>query len=197
MLIRWKNLPPLIMETLTVLIIAIALAMDCFAVSLAAGTVIKERRLFSAAVMGIFFGTFQSAMALIGWAAGTWIAATIGFIDHWVAFIILAIIGVKMVYEGFKGEEAPARNYLSVTILLILSIATSLDSLGVGLSLALLSTGIAQAAAIIGLISLILSFSGVMLGSRLPARFGSPVEIAGGFVLIIIGIRILIEHVWA
>ncbi len=90
MLIRWENLPCM-METLTVLVIAVALAMDCFAVSLAAGTVIKERRLFAAAVMGIFFGTFQSAMALIGWAAGTWIAATIGFIDHWVAFIILAI----------------------------------------------------------------------------------------------------------
>lgn len=185
------------METLTVLVIAIALAMDCFAVSLAAGTVIKERRLFSAAVMGIFFGTFQSAMALIGWAAGTWIAATIGFIDHWVAFVILAVIGAKMVYEGFKGEEAPDRNYLSVPILLILSIVTSIDSLGVGLSFALLSTGIVQAIAIIGLISLIFSFAGVMLGSRLAARFGSPVEIAGGIVLIVIGIRILIEHIGA
>ncbi|MCE5297751.1 MAG: manganese efflux pump MntP family protein [Methanoregulaceae archaeon] len=183
------------METLTVLAIAIALAMDCFAVSLAAGTVIKERKLFSAAVMAIFFGAFQSAMALIGWAAGTWIAATIGYIDHWVAFVILAVIGGKLVHEGFKGEKAPDRNYLSVPVLLILSIATSIDSLGVGLSLALLSTGIVQASAIIGLISLIFSFAGVMLGSRLSARFGSPVEVAGGIVLIVIGIRILIEHV--
>lgn len=185
------------METLTVLVIAVALAMDCFAVSLAAGTVIKERRLFAAAVMGIFFGTFQSATALIGWAAGTWIAATIGYIDHWVTFVILAIIGGKMMYEGIRSEEAPDRNYLSVTILLILSIATSIDSLGIGLSLAMLSTGIVQAAAIIGFISLIFSFAGVMLGSRLSARFGSPVEIAGGIVLIIIGIRILIEHLGA
>lgn len=185
------------MEILTILVIAIALAMDCFAVSLAAGTVTKERRLFSAVVMGIFFGTFQSVMALIGWAAGTWIAVTIGFIDHWVAFFILGIIGGKMVYEGFRGEEARGRNYLAITSLLFLSIATSIDSLGVGLSLALLSRGIVLSAAIIGLICFIFSFSGVMLGSRLAARFGSLVEIAGGLVLIFIGIRILTGHVWA
>ncbi len=97
-------------------------------------------------------------------------------------------------YEGFMGEEVPERNYLTVSTLLILSIATSIDALGVGLSFALLSTGIAAAAAIIGIISFIFSFAGVMVGSRLAARFGSPVEIAGGIVLVIIGIRILFEH---
>jgi len=183
------------METLTVLIIAVALAMDCFAVSLAAGTVIKERRIFTSAVMGIFFGIFQMIMALLGWAAGSSIAVTIGFIDHWIAFIVLVVIGGKMIYEGSMGEEAPERNYLTVSTLFILSIATSIDSFGVGLSFAVLSTGIASAAAIIGIISFIFSFAGVMAGSRLAARFGSPVEIAGGIVLVIIGIRILFEHI--
>jgi len=183
------------METLTVLIIAVALAMDCFAVSLAAGTVIKERRIFTSAVMGIFFGIFQMIMALLGWAAGSSIALTIGFIDHWIAFIVLVVIGGKMIYEGSMGEEAPERNYLTVSTLFILSIATSIDSFGVGLSFAVLSTGIASAAAIIGIISFIFSFAGVMAGSRLAARFGSPVEIAGGIVLVIIGIRILFEHI--
>jgi putative Mn2+ efflux pump MntP len=182
------------METLTVLFIAIALAMDCFAVSLAAGTVTKEQKLFTAVVMASFFGIFQSAMAVLGWAAGSWIATVIGFIDHWIAFIILVAIGGKMIYEGFMGEEAPDRQYLTLTTLFVLSVATSMDSFGVGLSFALLSTGIALAAVIIGIISFLFSFAGVMIGSRLAARFGSPVEIAGGIVLLIIGIRILLEH---
>jgi putative Mn2+ efflux pump MntP len=182
------------METLTVFIIAVALAMDCFAVSLAAGTVIKERRIFTSAVMGIFFGIFQMIMALLGWAAGNSIASMIGFFDHWIAFIILVVIGGKMMYEGFMGEEPPERNYLTVSTLFILAIATSIDSFGVGLSFAMISTGIASSAAIIGIISFIFSFTGVMVGSRLAARFGRPVEIAGGIVLVIIGIRILFEH---
>jgi len=183
------------METLTVLIVAVALAMDCFAVSLAAGTVTKERRIFTSAVLGIFFGGFQMIMAIAGWAAGSSIASTIGYIDHWIAFIILVVIGGKMMYEGIKGEEVHERNYLAVSTLFILSIATSIDSFGVGLSFALLSTGIVSAAAIIGIISFISSFAGVMFGSRLAARFGRPVEIAGGIVLVIIGIRILFEHI--
>lgn len=182
------------MELVTVFAIAVALAMDCFAVSLAAGMVIKERRLFSATIMGIFFGTFQAVMAITGWAAGIRIAEITGFIDHWIAFVILAIVGGKMIFEGLHGEEYPDRNYLSVSLLLILSIATSIDSFGVGLSLALLSISILSAAAIIGCISYIFSFSGVMLGSRLSAWFGSPVEIAGGLLLILIGFRILFEH---
>jgi len=182
------------MEPLTVFFIAIALAMDCFAVSLAAGTVITERRYFIASVIGLFFGIFQTVMAIAGWAAGSRIASMIGFIDHWIAFCILAVIGGKMIYEGFKGEESPERNYLNIATLFVLAIATSIDSLGVGLSFALLSTDILSAAAIIGIISFIVSFLGVLFGSRLSARFGRPVEIAGGLVLVGIGTRILVEH---
>ena len=182
------------MELPTVLLIAIALAMDCFAVSLAAGTVTKERRLLTAGVMGIFFGFFQTAMAVIGWAAGSWIATMIGFIDHWIAFAILVIIGGKMIIEGFRGDDEPGSFSLAIPTLLVLSVATSIDSLGVGLSFALLSTGIVSAALIIGIVSFIFSFAGVMFGSRLAVRFGRPVEIAGGIVLVIIGIRILFEH---
>lgn len=193
MLIRWEFLPYL-MEPLTVLLIAFALAMDCFTVSLAAGTVTKEQRLFTSVVMGIFFGFFQMVMALLGWAAGSSIASIIGFFDHWIAFILLVGIGGRMMYEGFRGEEAAPRNYLNVTTLVILSLATSMDAFGVGLSLALLSTSIASAAVIIGIISFFFSFAGVMLGSRLAAHFGRPVEVFGGIVLVLIGVRILIEH---
>jgi putative Mn2+ efflux pump MntP len=196
MLIRWKNLL-FMMEPLTVLVIALALAMDCFAVSLAAGTVTKEKRVLTAAVMGIFFGFFQTAMAVIGWAAGTWIASMIGFVDHWIAFVILVIIGGKMIIEGLRSDDKKTGSFsLAIPTLLILSVATSIDSLGVGLSFALLSTGIIYAAAVIGIVSFIVSFAGVMFGSRLAVRFGHPVEIGGGIVLIIIGIRILFEHLF-
>lgn len=182
------------MEILTTLLVAAALAMDCFAVSLAAGTVIRERRLFTALVLSLFFGMFQAGMALAGWGAGIWIAEWMGSIDHWIAFIILGVIGGRMIYEGFQGEEAPDRNYLSLPVLLILSVATSIDSLGVGLSLALLSASIARTVIIIGATSLLFSFAGVILGSRLAARFGRPVEIGGGIILILIGARILLVH---
>lgn len=182
------------MEILATLLIATALAMDCFAVSLAAGTVIRERKFVTALVLSLFFGLFQSGMALAGWEAGVWIAEAIGSIDHWIAFVILAVIGGKMVHEGLQGEEVPDRDYLALPVILILSVATSIDSLGVGLSLALISTGIARTVVIIGGASLLLSFAGVMLGSRLAARFGRPAEVGGGIILILIGTRILLAH---
>lgn len=183
------------MDPVTLLVIAFALAMDCFAVSLAAGTVSGSRLFGTAVVLPLFFGAFQSGMALLGWAAGSWLATALGFIDHWIAFLILGAIGVKMMYEGYRGEESRERNYLSLGTILVLSVATSMDSLGVGVSLALLSTGIGAAVILIGLVSAAFSFAGVMLGSSLASWWGRPVEIAGGLVLIIIGFRILMEHI--
>lgn len=183
------------MDTGTLLVIAVALAMDCFAVSLAAGTVSGSRLFPAAAVLPLSFGAFQSGMAILGWAAGSWLVPVFGFIDHWIAFLVLTLIGAKMVYEGYRGEEPRERDYLSPATLLALSIATSMDSLGVGLSLALLSSGIGEAALLIGLVSAVFSFAGVMLGCSLASKWGGKVEIAGGFILIIIGARILMEHV--
>jgi putative Mn2+ efflux pump MntP len=111
-----------------------------------------------------------------------------------VAFLILSIIGIHMIYEGIGSETKEMKNYLSPPILLLLAVATSLDSLGVGLSLALLANPILLPALLIGLVSSLFSFTGVMIGSRIAERFGRHIEIAGGIVLILIGIRILIEH---
>ena len=182
------------MEISLVLLVAIGLAMDCFAVSLAAGTTISIGKTRAALIIAACFGSFQAIMALLGWMAGTWLAPLIASFDHWAAFIILSLIGGKMIVEGFSGEAERRRDYLSMPVLLLLSIATSIDSLGVGLSLALISSGIIFEALVIGLVSLLLTFAGVMIGGRLASRFGRPVETAGGIILILIGIRILAGH---
>lgn len=182
------------MELSLVLLISVGLAMDCFAVSLAAGTSISSGKLRAALIIAAFFGGFQAMMALVGWLCGTWLEPVIASFDHWAAFLILSIIGGKMIIEGFSGEEERRKSYLALPVLLMLSIATSIDSLGVGLSLALISSGILAEAALIGLVSMIVSFAGVMAGGHLATRFGRPVEIAGGIILILIGIRILTGH---
>ncbi|NYT07496.1 MAG: manganese efflux pump [Methanomicrobiales archaeon] len=182
------------MDLSLVLLVGIGLAMDCFAVSLAAGTTISSERVRAALIIAACFGGFQALMALIGWLGGTWLAPVIAPFDHWAAFIILAIIGGKMILEGFFEEEERKKDYLAIPVLILLSVATSIDSLGVGLSLALISSGILVEAAIIGLVSLLFSFTGVMAGGRLASRFGKPVEIAGGIILILIGVRILAGH---
>ena len=182
------------MEFPLVLLVAIGLAMDCFAVSLAAGTTIPNRKIQAGLIIGAAFGVFQAIMAILGWASGTWLELFIAPFDHWVAFLILSLVGGKMIYDGISGIEEDKKDYLAPGILILLSFVTSIDALGVGLSLALLSTGILLPALIIGVVSLVLSFSGVMLGGRLASRFGKPVEIAGGIILIIIGLRILAEH---
>lgn len=185
------------MESPLVLLVAIGLAMDCFAVSLAAGTTVLNRKIRAGLIIGAAFGGFQAVMAVLGWAGGTWLEPFIASFDHWAAFMILSLVGGKMIYEGISGEEEKEKDYLAPAILLLLSFATSIDSLGVGLSLAFLSTGILLPALIIGVVSLVFSFSGVMLGGRLASRFGKPVEIAGGIILVIIGLRILAEHIGA
>ncbi len=180
------------MDFFLVLLIAVGLAMDCFAVSIAAGTSIISSKQKMALIMAIFFGIFQSGMLILGWFAGISFYEFISGFDHWIAFLILALIGGKMILEG--KEEDKEKNpgfYTGIPVLLILSIATSIDSLGVGLSFALLNTGILMAAVVIGAVSFIFSYAGVTFGSRLAGILGNKVEIIGGIILIIIGIRIL------
>jgi putative Mn2+ efflux pump MntP len=182
------------MDFSLILLVAIGLAMDCFAVSLAAGATFSSGKTRAALIIAACFGGFQAIMALLGWLTGTWLAPVTAPFDHWAAVIILSLIGGKMIVEGFSGDEERRGDYLSIPVLLLLSIATSIDSLGVGLSLALISSGIMLEAVVIGLVSLLFAFAGVMVGGRLASRFGRPVEIAGGIVLILIGIRIIVGH---
>ncbi len=182
------------MDILTLLLISIGLAMDCLAVSLAAGTKKAIPRVRTATVLALLFGGFQFLMNVVGWAVGLTLLPVISGFDHWVAFLLLAGIGGKMIYEGARGEGDVEWSGLRSHTLLLLAVATSIDSLGVGLSFALLATGILIPALVIGIVSAAVSYAGVFLGSRLTERFGERMEILGGIILIGIGTQILLEH---
>jgi putative Mn2+ efflux pump MntP len=183
------------MNLLSILFIAFGLSMDAFAVSITSGTTIKQLRINSAAKIAVFFGGFQAIMPLIGWTAGLSVKnLIISSIDHWIAFTLLSLIGCKMIYESFKIETIERRNNpLNIYVLLVLSIATSIDALAVGLSLSFLNTTIILPVIIIGTVTFLLSFLGVVIGDRFGHFFENKIEVIGGLILIGIGIKILIE----
>jgi len=180
----------------TIFLIAIGLAMDCFAVSLGvgtAGTATGPRPTFR---LFFHFGLFQAGMTLLGWLAGKTVVTYISNIDHWVAFGLLAFVGVRMIRSGLRKEgEVPSIPDPSRGMTLVmLSIATSIDALAVGLSLALLDVNVFWSAVVIGGVSAALSLVGLSLGNRLGQRFGKSMEVIGGVILIGIGLRVLITH---
>ena len=186
------------MELLSILAIAVGLAMDAMAVSVAAGLTVERvtrRHVFR---VGFHFGLFQAIMPLIGWAIGRSFASHVQAFDHWIAFILLVIIGGKMLWEARQDEELdsekaktdPTRGMSLVT----LSVATSIDALAVGLSMAMVGVSVWLPALIIGLVTAILSIVGIIFGSRLGLRFRTWADTFGGIVLILIGLKILVEH---
>jgi manganese efflux pump family protein len=178
---------------ITSALIGVGLAMDCFAVSLAVGATRPGDRLKAALLLAGFFGFFQFGMTLIGWGLGFSFADLIAAYDHWVAFLLLAAIGGRMLYEGLKGgEEVPAA--LTLASITLLAVATSIDALAVGISFAFLGYLPLAPALIIGAISVGFSFVGVFSGRRLERLLGARVNILGGIILILIGLRILLEH---
>jgi putative Mn2+ efflux pump MntP len=186
------------MKLLTILFIAVGLAMDAFAVAVVTGSVYKEFKVRHALRMALFFGGFQAVMPVIGFLAGLGLKDYIEAYDHWVAFALLCLVGGKMIYESFK-IEAAERNHdpSNLLVLLALSFATSIDALAVGITLSLLKTPILLAVTVIGLVTFALSYCGVSLGKRFGHFFESKVEIIGGLILIVIGLKILIEHLTA
>jgi putative Mn2+ efflux pump MntP len=183
------------MDIISITFIAFGLAMDAFAVSITSGLTIKHLRINHALKIAIFFGSFQSIMPLIGWSAGLGFRNYISGIDHWIAFGLLGIVGCKMIYESSKmGANNKKIDPLNVYVLLMLSIATSIDALAVGLSLSFLNLSIILPAVIIGMITFLLSIFGVYFGNRFGHYFEKKIEIIGGLILIGIGIRILISH---
>lgn len=183
------------MNTSSILFIAVGLAMDAFAVSVANGVAVKRQRIQHALTIALFFGLFQGIMPIIGWMAGTGFRSLISGIDHWIAFGLLTFVGGKMIYESTKLERTTANNGLpSLSVLLLLSVATSIDALAIGLSFAFLKIEIITPAVIIGLITFTLSLAGVFVGQRLGHFLERKIEIVGGIILIGIGFKILIEH---
>src|SRR4030042_1221085 len=182
------------MDTLSLLLIAFGLAMDAFAVSISNGTTIKHQRTNNALRIGIFFGSFQALMPLIGWLAGLHLRDFISGVDHWVAFGLLSLIGGKMIYESTKIEDDKEIRSLNLFVLFLLSLATSIDALAVGLSFAFLKISIATPIIVIGIVTFMLSFLGVLVGNKLGHFFENKMEFLGGLILIGIGIKILIDH---
>ncbi|MFA4877530.1 MAG: manganese efflux pump MntP family protein [Methanoregula sp.] len=183
------------MDLLTPLIIGIGLSMDCFAVSLALGTTTKTRLLYTSVLIALFFGAFQAGMTLSGWAAGAVFLGVVSVFAPWIAFILLVFIGCKMCWEGFRGGEESHLDGLQLVPVILLSLATSIDALAVGVSFGILGTPILIPSLIIGIVCFLISFSGVMLGERLEDLLGNRIEIVGGLILILIGIKILAESV--
>ncbi|OQY36796.1 MAG: hypothetical protein B6229_09400 [Spirochaetaceae bacterium 4572_7] len=185
------------MSNLSIIIIAVGLAMDAFAVSITSGLAIKSLKIRNALKIALFFGLFQAVMPIIGWFAGLGFRDFMSHIDHWVAFGLLGIIGGKMIYEStLMNQDKPDKDPLNIYVLLILSVATSIDALAVGLSLSLLKVTIIRPAIIIGVITFLLSTLGVYIGNKFGHYFEKKVELIGGLILILIGTKILIEHLF-
>ncbi len=185
------------MQLLVIIPMAVGLSMDALAVSVVTGSVQKKLKVTHALQMALFFGAFQAFMPLVGSLAGLTIKNYIADYDHWVAFGILTAIGGKMIYESFK--IAPNQHNFdpaNIFVLLVLSVATSIDALAVGITLSFLTVGIALAVLVIGTTTFVMSSLGVYLGSRFGHFFASKIEALGGLILIGLGIKILIEHLF-
>jgi putative Mn2+ efflux pump MntP len=186
------------MSLLTIVFIALALAMDAFAVSVASGIAIKELRIRHALIIGAWFGLFQAVMPLLGWVSGIGLRSFITGIDHWIVFGLLFLIGCKMIYESFQLDPAKQRiNPMEIHVLFSLSIATSLDAFAAGVSFAMLHISVVTPILIIGAVTFILSFTGVLIGDRGGHFFEKKMEMAAGIILIAIGIKVLISHLMA
>lgn len=181
------------------LLIAVGVSMDAFAVSICKGLGMRRVRWQAAVVLGVAFGGFQALMPLVGWALGTQVMWLIEPVDHWVAFALLAVIGGKMLWEAFhedadEGGEKPGDQRLDLREVLVLAVATSIDALAVGISFAALSVDIVPAVTAIGVTTFAFSVVGVYVGHFFGARWERPASVAGGVVLVLIGLKILVEH---
>ncbi|MCI8910978.1 MAG: manganese efflux pump [Oscillibacter sp.] len=183
------------MSTLELLLTGVGLSMDAFAVAICQGLCMPKINWRNAAVIALFFGGFQALMPFLGWMLGSQFAGQIQSIDHWVAFVLLGLIGANMIREALGPEEAADSTVtLSLRRLLVLSVATSIDALAVGVTFAFLEVLILPAIAIIGCTTFCLSLAGVAAGNFFGARYKKRAELSGGIILILLGVKILLEH---
>jgi putative Mn2+ efflux pump MntP len=183
------------MNLVTIFILAVGLGVDAFSVSIGIGATNNKKSWFPVLRLAAAFGIFQFVMPIIGWLAGLTVVEIISSFDHWIAFALLALVGGKMIWEGFEKESNEDReDQTRGWPLLILSIATSIDALAVGFSFSVLKNPILFPAIIIGIVCFLMTVTGMIFGNVLAKIFGKKVEIFGGLVLIAIGIKILIDH---
>ena len=187
------------MEILELLLIGVSLSMDAFAVSLCQGLSMPRLNWRHAAVIALFFGGFQALMPVIGWLLGSQFAGYIQSFDHWVAFVLLLLIGGNMVREAFSLEEeeedgCSAGERLDLKRLFLMAVATSIDALAIGVTFAFLEVQILEAASVIGVTTFVISLAGVAIGNYFGTRYQKRAEITGGVILILLGTKILLEH---
>lgn len=181
------------MGFIELLLIAVGLSMDAFAVSVCKGLSVKKVGVKHAALAGLYFGGFQFLMPVIGYLLGFRFESVIENIDHWVAFVLLAFIGGNMIKESF-GKAEELNDDFGVKTMLLMAIATSIDALAVGITFAFLEVQILPAAGLIGVTTFLLSFVGIYIGNAFGTRYKSRAELAGGIILVVIGVKILLEH---
>ena len=178
-------------------LLGVSLSMDAFAVSIVHGLRMRKINFRHASIIALFFGGSQAIMPMIGWLLGSQFEKYIERFDHWAAFILLAFIGGKMIWEVLRGGEKEEKvedgSRLDLGRLFVMAIATSIDALAVGISIALLRANIALAAPTIGVTTFLISFGGVLVGHRFGSKYKEKAELAGGIMLVLIGLKILLE----
>lgn len=182
------------MGSFEITLIGIGLAMDALAVSVCKGLSMRKMNWKNAIIIALYFGIFQAVMPVIGYQLGTAFNGFVESVDHWVAFLLLSIIGGNMIKDSFDDEEDKRNENVDIKTMLLLAIATSIDALAVGITFAFFKTNISLAVTIIGIITFVLSIIGVKIGNRFGDKFQNKAELTGGIILIIIGLKILLEH---
>ena len=182
------------MGLIELFLIAVGLSMDAFAVSVCKGLAMPKCTFKKAAIVGLWFGGFQALMPAIGYILGAQFQETIASIDHWIAFVLLALIGGNMIHEALDNDEEEADASLDVKTMFLLAVATSIDALAIGITFAFLKVNIIPAVCFIGIVTFIISFAGVKIGNVFGARYKNKAEIVGGVILILLGLKILREQ---
>ena len=182
------------MGLIELFLIAVGLSMDAFAVSVCKGLAMPKCTFKKVAIVGLWFGGFQALMPAIGYILGAQFQEAIASIDHWIAFVLRALIGGNMIHEALDNDEEEADASLDVKPMFLLAVATSIDALAIGITFAFLKVNIIPAVCFIGIVTFIISFAGVKIGNVFGARYKNKAEIVGGVILILLGLKILLEH---
>ena len=182
------------MGLIELFLIAVGLSMDAFAVSVCKGLAMPKCTFKKAAIFVLWFAGFQALMPAIGYVLGAQFQEAIASIDHWIAFVLLALIGGNMIHEALDNDEEEADASLNVKTMFLLAVATSIDALAIGITFAFLKVNIIPGVCFIGIVTFIISFAGVKIGNVFGARYKNKAEIVGGIILILLGLKILLEH---
>ena len=182
------------MGFIEIFIISVGLAMDAFAVAICKGLSMKKLNIKNAFIIALYFGFFQAIMPVIGYFLGSSFRSFVESVDHWIAFVLLAFVGINMIKESTDDELEKRNDRVDFKTMIILSIATSIDALVIGITFAFFKARIVESAIIIGIITFILSFIGVIIGNKFGDKFQNKAEVFGGIILILMGIKILLTH---